>query len=95
MKSEKARCHVLVSGRVQGVFFRQNTLERAKALGLKGWVRNTEDGKVEAVFEGEREKIEKILEWMRIGPPMAKVENSKIKWEDFKGEFEDFEIKYD
>jgi acylphosphatase len=95
MKLEKTRCHVLVFGKVQGVFFRQNTLERAKALGLKGWVRNTEDGKVEAVFEGEREKIEKILEWMKIGPPMAEVENLEIKWEDFKGEFEDFKIRYD
>jgi acylphosphatase len=95
MNSEKMRCHVLVSGRVQGVFFRQNTRERARALGLKGWVRNTEDGKVEAVFEGEREKIEKILEWMRKGPPFARVDGLKIEWEDFKGEFDDFEIRYD
>ena len=95
MKSEKTRCHVLVSGRVQGVFFRQNTRERARALGLKGWVRNTEDGKVEAVFEGEREKIEKILEWMKVGPILARVENLEIKWEDFKNEFKDFEIRYD
>jgi len=92
---EKTRCHVLISGRVQGVFFRQNTLERAKALGLKGWVKNTEDGNVEAVFEGEREKIEKILEWMRKGPPFARVDGLEVKWEDFKGEFEDFEIRYD
>jgi acylphosphatase len=91
---EKARCHVLVSGRVQGVFFRQNTLEKAQTLNLKGWVKNTEDGKVEAVFEGDKEKIEKILEWMRIGPPLAKVENLEIRWEDFKDEFENFEIKY-
>jgi len=91
----KARVHVFVSGRVQGVFFRQTTLERAKNLGLTGWVRNTSDGRVEAVFEGEKEKIEKVLEWMRIGPPLAKVENLEIKWEDFKGEFEDFEIRYD
>jgi acylphosphatase len=95
MKSEKTRCHVLVSGRVQGVFFRQNTLERAKALGLKGWVKNTKDGKVEAVFEGEKEKIEKILEWMRKGPPFARVDGLEIEWENFKGEFEDFEIRYD
>ena len=90
----KARCHVLISGRVQGVFFRQNTLERAKSLGLSGWVRNTEDGKVEAVFEGEKENIEKILEWAKRGPPLAKVEKVEVEWEDFKGEFEDFEIKY-
>jgi acylphosphatase len=91
----EARCHVFVSGRVQGVFFRQNTLEKAKALGLKGWVKNTKDGKVEAVFEGEREKIEKILEWMRKGPPLARVDGLEIKWEDFKSEFDDFEIRYD
>lgn len=91
----KARCYVLISGRVQGVFFRQNTLERAKSLSLKGWVRNTEDGKVEAVFEGEKEKIEKILEWAKKGPTLARVDNLEVKWEDFKGEFEDFEIKYD
>jgi acylphosphatase len=84
----------LVSGRVQGVFFRQNTLEKAQTLNLKGWVKNTEDGKVEAVFEGDKEKIKKILEWMRIGPPLAKVENLEIRWEDFKDEFENFEIKY-
>ncbi len=92
---EKTRCYVLVSGRVQGVFFRQNTLEKAKALDLKGWVRNTDDGKVEAVFEGEKEKIEKILEWMRKGPPFARVDGLEIKWEDYKGEFEDFKIRYD
>jgi acylphosphatase len=91
----KVRCHIFVSGKVQGVFFRQNTLEKAKTLGLKGWVRNTQDGSVEAVFEGEKEKVEKILEWMKIGPPLAKVENVEIKFEDFKGEFDDFEIRYD
>jgi acylphosphatase len=91
----KVRCHIFVSGKVQGVFFRQNTLEKAKALGLKGWVRNTQDGRVEAIFEGEKEKVEKILEWMKIGPPLARVENVEIRFEDFKGEFNDFEIRYD
>ena len=95
MKSEKSRCHVLVSGLVQGVFFRKYTLEMAKKLNLKGWVRNTENGKVEAIFEGEKEKIEKILEWMKTGPPLARVKNLNVNWERFKGEFQDFEIKYD
>jgi acylphosphatase len=90
----KARCHVFISGRVQGVFFRQNTFERARTLGLSGWVRNTEDGKVEAVFEGEKENIEKILEWAKRGPPLAKVEKVEVEWEEFKGEFDNFEIKY-
>jgi len=92
---EKTRIHVLISGRVQGVFFRQYTLEKAKELDLKGWVKNTQDGKVEAVFEGEKEKIEKMIEWLKIGSPWAKVENVDVKWEDFKGKFEDFEIKYE
>jgi acylphosphatase len=91
----KVRCHIFVSGKVQGVFFRQNTLERAKTLGLKGWVRNTQDGRVEAIFEGEKEKVEKILEWVKSGPPLARVENVEIRFEDFKGEFDDFEIRYD
>jgi acylphosphatase len=91
----KVRCHIFVSGKVQGVFFRQNTLEKAKALGLKGWVKNTQDERVEAIFEGEKEKVEKILEWMKIGPPLARVENVEIRFEDFKGEFDDFEIRYD
>jgi acylphosphatase len=91
----KVRCHIFVSGKVQGVFFRQNALEKAKALGLKGWVRNTQDGRVEAIFEGEKEKVEKILEWVKSGPPLARVENVEIRFEDFKGEFDDFEIRYD
>jgi len=91
----KVRCHIFVSGRVQGVFFRKNTFERAKILGLKGWVRNTEDGRVEAMFEGEKENVEKILEWLKTGPPLAKVENVEVNFEEFKGEFEDFEIRYD
>jgi acylphosphatase len=91
----KVRYHIFVSGRVQGVFFRQNTLEKAKAFGLKGWVRNTQDGGVEAIFEGEKEKVEKILEWVKLGPPLARVENVEIRFEDFKGEFDDFEIRYD
>ncbi|MBC7074140.1 acylphosphatase [Candidatus Parcubacteria bacterium] len=90
----KKRAHVLVSGKVQGVFFRQNTFQRAKKLGLFGWVCNTKDGRVEAVFEGEEEKIKEILEWIKIGPPLAKVEKVDITWEEFKGEFKDFEIRY-
>lgn len=90
----KKRIHVFVSGRVQGVFFRQSTFEKAKLLGLCGWVRNTEDGRVEAVFEGEEERIKKILEWMKKGPPLAKVKKLEIFEEEARGEFKDFEIKF-
>jgi acylphosphatase len=91
----KARIHIFVSGIAQGVFFRRHTLEKAKSLDLKGWVRNLEDGRVEAVFEGEKEKIEEMIEWAKIGPRLAKVEEVEIQWEDFKNEFKDFQIRYD
>jgi acylphosphatase len=90
----KRRVHVLISGKVQGVFFRYHTYELAKKLGITGWVRNTSDGKVEAVFEGDGDKIEKILEFCRRGPSLARVEKVEVKEEKFKGEFKDFEIVY-
>lgn len=92
--NKKARAHLLISGLVQGVFFRENTRQRAENFGLKGFVRNLPNGKVEAVFEGEKEKVEKIIEWCKKGPPAAKVYNVEIKWEDFKEEFKNFEIRY-
>jgi acylphosphatase len=91
---EKARAHVFVEGRVQGVFFRANTCDRAEALGLTGWVKNTRDGRVEAVFEGPREDVEKIVQWCRKGPPGAVVTHVEVSWEEPKGEFRDFSIKY-
>ncbi|MEM3507219.1 MAG: acylphosphatase, partial [Candidatus Bathyarchaeia archaeon] len=60
----------------------------------KGWVRNLPDGRVEAVFEGEKEKVDKIIEFCRHGPPDAMVKNVEIIWEEWKGEFKDFRIKY-
>lgn len=90
----KARAHVVVSGVVQGVFFRANTQERAQALGLGGWVRNTPEGGVEAVFEGDKEKIEQAIAFCRQGPRGASVEDIKVTWEDYKGEFGGFEIRY-
>ncbi len=89
-----ARLHVVIDGRVQGVFFRASTSEEARTLGLTGWVNNCFDGSVEAVFEGERDKIELIFEWCKIGPPGAKVINIKSNWEAPTGEFDNFSIKY-
>jgi acylphosphatase len=91
----KTRAHIFVSGRVQGVFYRENTKKKAEKYGILGWVKNLKDGKVEAVFEGEKGKIEKILKWAKRGPFFAKVENLEIITEDYKGEFNCFEIKYD
>lgn len=90
----KRRVHVLIFGKVQGVSFRYHTYELAKKLGITGWVRNTSDGKVEAVFEGDRDKIEKILEFCKRGPSLARVEKVEVKEEKFKGEFKDFKIVY-
>lgn len=67
--------HVLVRGRVQGVFFRASTQEKANELGLAGWVRNLPDGRVEARVEGERDAVNEMLAWLRQGPPAAEVED--------------------
>ncbi len=91
---EIARLHVVIDGIVQGVFFRASTREEACALGLTGWVKNCFDGKVEAVFEGERGKVEQILEWCKTGPPGAKVINIKSSWKAPTGEFDIFSIRY-
>ncbi|MFX0162680.1 MAG: acylphosphatase [Candidatus Hodarchaeota archaeon] len=88
------RAHVIVSGLVQGVFFRANTRDRAKKLGVKGWVKNRSDGKVEALFEGEEEAVKAMIEFCKKGPPSAIVEKVEVKWEKYGGEYKDFSIKY-
>lgn len=88
------RVHVYISGRVQGVFFRAETRRAANCFKLVGWVRNTADGRVEAVFEGEDEEVDKMLKWCHIGPSAARVEEVLIKEESYSGEFQDFMIKY-
>ena len=88
----KVRVHVIVSGRVQGVFFRYETKKEALKRGVKGWVRNLPTGEVEAVFEGEKGDVEEMIKFCRKGPPLAKVKDVKVSWEEYKGEFEDFKI---
>jgi len=94
MISEKARVHVLIKGRVQGVFFRASTRDEARALGLAGWVRNRPDGRVEAVFEGDRLVVENMLAWCRKGPPYAYVDNLEIDWQPYQGDSMDFRVVY-
>ncbi len=89
-----SRAHIFVSGRVQGVFFRDHTRSWAKSLNLTGWVMNLSDGRVEVMVEGERENIEELIEKLKEGPPLAKVENVEVNWEGFRGEFNDFQIKW-
>lgn len=88
----KARAHILVRGRVQGVFFRDHTQRWASSLGLAGWVRNLGDGRVEAVAEGEKEKIETFIGCLKQGPPLARVEAVEVSWEEHRGEFSDFRV---
>ncbi|MGC1123015.1 MAG: acylphosphatase [Candidatus Methanofastidiosia archaeon] len=88
------RAHLFISGRVQGVFFRSNTRKKALELGLGGWVRNLNDGRVEAVFEGEESAIEKVIDWCHRGPSYASVDDAEVYWEEFRDEFQTFSIRY-
>jgi acylphosphatase len=83
---EKVRAHVWITGRVQGVFFRQQTARAARGAGVAGWVRNLPDGRVEAAFEGEGTAVESLVSWMNQGPPMAHVEMVETEWEDPAGD---------
>ena len=90
----KVRARVIIEGRVQGVFFRHHTQEMAFRLGIKGWVKNRRDGSVEAVFEGDRERVDPIIRWCDQGPSEAIVKNVSVTWESYTGEFDDFFVTY-
>lgn len=89
-----ARARLLISGRVQGVFYRAFIRDVAHYIGLSGWVRNLPDGRVEAVFEGKRQDIEKAIQECLSGPPGAKVNNIDVEWEGYQGDLKDFQIRY-
>ncbi len=90
----KLGAHVLIKGRVQGVFFRGETRRQAYRLGVLGWVRNRWDGRVEAVLEGEERAVQKMITWCYKGSSTAIVEDVEVEWEDYKGEFTSFSIRY-
>ncbi len=90
----KIRSHVYVTGKVQGVFFRQNTKRQAQKEGVTGWVKNLDDGRVEAVFEGEESAVKALVEFCRKGPRGAEVVDVTELLEPFVGEFESFSIAY-
>lgn len=89
----KVRAQLKITGRVQGVFYRQSTMETANRLGLTGWARNCLDGSVEAVFEGDKHAVDQAIEWCRQGPPAARVSDVSVAWQDFKDEFGSFGIR--
>jgi acylphosphatase len=90
--NKMVRAHVVITGRVQGVFFRMETKHQAQAQGVSGWVRNKSDGSVEAVFEGEMETVESLINWCKTGPVQADVTHVDVTWEDYKKQFSCFSI---
>ena len=89
---ERRRAHVLITGRVQGVFLRAYTRDAARLIGVAGWVRNLPDGRVETILEGEKSRVEKVIQFCQKGPPGAYVSNVQVNWEEARGEFQTFEI---
>jgi acylphosphatase len=92
--TDKARVRVVIEGRVQGVFFRASTRDEARARGLFGWVRNLPDGRVEALFEGDKRVVENMLAWCRQGPPYAYVARVEVERQAYVGDQADFRIVY-
>lgn len=88
------RAQVVVSGKVQGVSFRESTRQTALRHSVNGWVRNLPDGRVEAIFEGAKDAVEVLLQFVRTGPPRAKVESVEIQIAEVEGEFQIFEIRH-
>jgi len=80
--SQKVRCHVRISGKVQGVGYRMETRRTAEKLGVKGWVKNRSDGTVEAVFEGSQDAVDQLIEWCYSGPPNANVKDIAKNWDE-------------
>ena len=86
------QAHLIISGRVQGVFYRASCKEIAQSLSLTGWVRNLPTSQVEVLVQGEKEQIEKLINWCKKGPPSAKVSSVDIQWGEVKENFKGFSI---
>jgi acylphosphatase len=89
-----ARAHVIIHGRVQGVFFRLETQKAARQFGATGWVRNLPDGTVEAVMEGTETAVAALLDWCGQGPRLARVDKVETSSQPYTGEFDTFEVTY-
>lgn len=87
-----SRAHVIFEGKVQGVFFRANTRRFAEENRVTGWVKNLPDGTVEAVFEGDRERVEQVIKLCAERQPIARVDGYHVSWEEYSGSFSSFEI---
>jgi len=92
--SNLVRAHAIITGRVQGVCFRMETCRAVEHLKVSGWVRNKCDGSVEAVFEGEQEDVKAALNWCQQGPPISRVDDVNVSWQDHIGDFSGFQVIY-
>jgi acylphosphatase len=90
---EYAKAHLIVSGKVQGVFFRAETQRAATRLGVTGWVRNRSDGTVEADVEGARKDVMALIDWCKTGSPASRVEKVDVSWENYRGASSTFEVR--
>jgi acylphosphatase len=90
----KIRAHIVVKGKVQGVYFRQNAQRICKEYGVTGWVLNVDDGSVEAILEGDKNSVEDAISWFKVGPPNAHVETIGLNYDRYSGDFKDFTISY-
>ena len=86
------RVHVLIKGRVQGVFFRAAAQREARRLGITGWVKNRPDGGIEIMAEGEEDAIRELTSWANHGPSAARVDSVDVRWRGYTGEFPEFSI---
>lgn len=91
--TDRVRAHVFVSGKVQGVYYRATTRDTASDVGVDGWVKNLPDGRVEAVFEGDEERVEEMVDFCHEGSPAAEVRDVEVEYEEPEG-LEGFEIRY-
>lgn len=90
--SDYIRVHLVISGKVQGVYFRKHTQDVSLQNYVYGWVKNLSDGDVECVLEGLKSNVDKVIRWCHQGPPNSRVDNVEIKYETFTGKFTDFKI---
>jgi acylphosphatase len=93
-RDKTIRAHLLISGKVQGVYFRYNTQIVSSRHGVTGWVRNLDDGQLEVVLEGEKIDVDHVIRWCKTGPPEAKVEHVEVQYENYTGEFKEFKVNY-
>lgn len=88
----KSRVKLIIKGQVQGVFFRVRAKKKAESLGLTGWVRNTEDGHVESLAEGDSDQVKEFVQWCSLGPEGAEVDEFEFRFEEYAGEFDNFMV---